>query len=128
MHDRRLSYILYNIVLFIFVYLIPLLILLITNTIIYIGLKRMKNKIVHGVKTDLSQKKIEMERRILKSKSLILIENRKQKLFNLKRHYNNSMRFYRYMDIICSCFFYNSISWKRYSTTSIRIIYLCLFC
>jgi hypothetical protein len=75
MHDRRLSYILYNIVLFIFVYLIPLLILLTTNTIIYIGLKRMKNKIAHGVKTDLSQKKIEMERRILKSKSLILIEN-----------------------------------------------------
>ncbi len=73
MHDRRLSYILYNVVLFIFIYLIPLIILLTTNTIIFIGLKRMKSKIAHGVKTDLSQRKIEMERRILKSKSLIFI-------------------------------------------------------
>jgi hypothetical protein len=28
----------------------------------------MRNKIAHGVKTELSQKRIEMERRILKSK------------------------------------------------------------
>jgi hypothetical protein len=73
MHDRRLSYILYNVVLFIFIYLIPLIILLTTNTIIFIGLKRMKNKTAHGIKADLSQKKIEMERRILKSKNLIFI-------------------------------------------------------
>jgi hypothetical protein len=49
-----------------------------TNTIIYLGLKRMKNKITNGAKADLSQRKIEMERRILKSKTLSL--NLKNKL------------------------------------------------
>lgn len=65
--DRRPLYISFHIFLFVFVYFIPLIILLTTNTFIYIGLKRMRNKLAHGTKTDLSQKKIEMERRILKS-------------------------------------------------------------
>ena len=78
MHDRRLSFMLYNLVIFIFIYLIPLIILITTNTIIYLGLKRMKNKITNGAKADLSQRKIEMERRILKSKTLSL--NLKNKL------------------------------------------------
>lgn len=34
------------------------------------GLKRMREKVAHGAKAELSQKRIEMERRILKSKTL----------------------------------------------------------
>ncbi len=66
-YDRRFVYISFNLFLFIFVYFIPLIILLTTNTIIYCGLRRMKQKISKGIKTDLSQRRIEMERRILKS-------------------------------------------------------------
>ena len=73
MSDRRLSFVLYNLILFICVYLIPLIILLTTNTIIYLGLQRMKEKITHGAKADFSQKRIEMERRILKSKELTFL-------------------------------------------------------
>lgn len=70
-YSRSSLYMSYNFFLFICVYLLPLLILTISNTIIYVGLKRMKNRIKQGNKTDLSQKKIEMERRILKSKTII---------------------------------------------------------
>jgi hypothetical protein len=34
----------------------------------------MKDKIAHGVKTELSQKRIDMERRIVKSKFCLLIK------------------------------------------------------
>jgi hypothetical protein len=51
------------------VYCVPLIILTITNTIIYIGLKRMGEKIARGIKIELSKKRIEMEQRILKSKT-----------------------------------------------------------
>ncbi len=54
-----------------FVYCVPLITLIVTNTTIYIGLKRMRDKIAHGVKTELSEKRIEMERHILKSKTII---------------------------------------------------------
>lgn len=64
-------YISFNIFLFVFVYTIPLIILLITNTIIYIGLKRMKDKVNQK---EQSQKKIQMERRILKSNHFYLQE------------------------------------------------------
>ncbi|CAF1101150.1 unnamed protein product [Rotaria sordida] len=67
LHDRRSSYIAYNLFIFVVVYCLPLTILVITNTIIYIGLRRMREKIAHGAKAELSQKRIEMERRILKS-------------------------------------------------------------
>ena len=70
MEDRRLSFIMYNLILFFCVYLIPLIILITTNTIIYVGLQRMKSKISHGAKADFSQKRIEMERRILKSRNI----------------------------------------------------------
>lgn len=73
MEDRRVSYIMYNLIIFFCVYLIPLIILIATNTTIYVGLQRMKNKITHGAKADFSQKRIEMERRILKSKKNIPI-------------------------------------------------------
>ncbi len=68
MYDRRRLYVSFNLFIFVVVYCVPLIILIVTNTIIYIGLKRMREKIAHGVKTELSQKRIEMEQRILKSK------------------------------------------------------------
>jgi len=82
MHDRRTSYMTYNFVLFIFVYCIPLIILFTTNTIIYLGLKRMRTKLAEGAKTDFSQRRIEMEQRILKSN--ILIEFKKKKEISIQ--------------------------------------------
>jgi hypothetical protein len=49
-----------------------LVILITANTITLLGLKRMREKIEHGIQTVLSQKRIEMEQRILKSKNLLL--------------------------------------------------------
>jgi len=66
-------YVSFNLFIFVVVYCVPLIILTITNTIIYIGLKRMGEKIARGVKTELSKKRIEMERRVLKSKTIIFI-------------------------------------------------------
>ncbi|CAF1021720.1 unnamed protein product [Adineta steineri] len=66
-YDRRLSYVSFTYFLFVFVYFIPLVILIVSNTITLIGLKRMREKIKHGVNTPLSRKRIEMERRIIKS-------------------------------------------------------------
>ncbi|CAF1252698.1 unnamed protein product [Rotaria sp. Silwood1] len=65
--DRRTSYISYNLFIFVVVYCLPLAILVTSNTIIFIGLRRMREKLAHGAKAELSQKRIEMERRILKS-------------------------------------------------------------
>ena len=127
MYDRRLSFILFNMVIFIFLYLIPLTILIITNTIIYLGLKHMKAKITNEKKAELSQRKIEMERRILKSKILSFILKSKD-LFYSKRYYNNCLRFYRYLVTLCNRIFYYSIPWKRNSITTSMVIRLCLFC
>ncbi len=44
-------------------------ILIVSNTITLIGLKQMHRKIQHGVHTTLNRKRIEMERRIVKSKN-----------------------------------------------------------
>ncbi len=71
MFDRRRLYVSFNLFIFVFVYCVPLITLIVTNTTIYIGLKRMRDKIAHGVKTELSEKRIEMERHILKSKTII---------------------------------------------------------
>ena len=57
------------------VYLIPLSILFIANTITLIGLKRMREKIKIGVQTVLSRKRIEMEQRILKSKLFLFVSS-----------------------------------------------------
>lgn len=54
--------------LFVFIYCIPLVILVTTNTITLVGLKRMHDKIELGIQTALSRKRVEMERRIVKSK------------------------------------------------------------
>ncbi len=43
-------------------------ILIVTNTITLIGLKRMRDKIEHGIHTVLNRKRIEMERRIVNGK------------------------------------------------------------
>lgn len=53
--------------LFIFVYCVPLTILVTANGITFLGLKRMREKIEMGIQTALSRKRIEMERRIMKS-------------------------------------------------------------
>ncbi len=43
-------------------------ILIVTNTITLIGLKRMRDKIEHGIHTVLNRKRIRMEQRIVKGK------------------------------------------------------------
>lgn len=68
LYDRRPHFVSYNMFIFIIVYVIPLVILVGANSTIYVGLKRMQDKVAHGMKTELSNKRIEMERRILKSK------------------------------------------------------------
>jgi hypothetical protein len=50
------------------VYFIPLVILITANTTTLIGLKRMREKIENGIQTALNKKRIEMERRIVKSR------------------------------------------------------------
>jgi hypothetical protein len=47
-------------------------ILIVTNTITLIGLKHMREKFEHGMRTVFNRKRIEMERRIVKSKILYL--------------------------------------------------------
>ncbi|UJR22044.1 hypothetical protein I4U23_025112 [Adineta vaga] len=66
-YDRRISYVSYLFFLFIVVYCIPLIILIVTNTITLQGLKRMHEKIENGIQTVLNRKRIEMERRIVRS-------------------------------------------------------------
>ncbi len=82
--DRRRLYVSFNLFIFVVVHCVPLIILTVTNTIIYIGLKRMCEKIARGVKTELSKKRIEMERRILKSKRQSLKKNEFYLLFRLQ--------------------------------------------
>ncbi|CAF1109325.1 unnamed protein product [Adineta ricciae] len=67
LYDRRRLFVSFNIFIFVVVYCVPLIILLITNSIIYRGIKGMRKKVAQGVKTELSQKRIEMERRVLKT-------------------------------------------------------------
>ncbi|UJR26902.1 hypothetical protein I4U23_008212 [Adineta vaga] len=66
-YDRRFSYVSFTYFLFIFVYAIPLIILFVSNSITFFGLKSMRNKIEHGINILLSRKRLEMERRIVKS-------------------------------------------------------------
>ena len=54
--------------LFIVVYCIPLIILITANTVTLQGLKRMREKIESGIQTALNRKRVEMERRIVRSK------------------------------------------------------------
>ena len=70
-YDRRFSYVSFTFFLFIFVYCIPLVILVVSNTVTLMGLKRMRQKIEHGLHAALNRKRIEMERRIVKSKQQI---------------------------------------------------------
>ena len=77
-YDRRLSYVSFTFFLFIFVYCIPLVTLVVSNTVTLMGLKRMRQKIEHGLHAALNRKRIAMERRIVKSRkeifSLIVID------------------------------------------------------
>ncbi|CAF1481739.1 unnamed protein product [Adineta ricciae] len=66
-YDRRPSYISFTIVIFIFIYCVPLLILIGTNTMAMIGLRRMREKLERGIQQNFSRKRIEMERRLIKS-------------------------------------------------------------
>ncbi|CAF1132630.1 unnamed protein product [Adineta steineri] len=66
-YDNRPVYLSFTIVIFIFIYCIPLIILIVTNTITMIGLKRMRENIERGLQLNFSQRRIEMERRILRS-------------------------------------------------------------
>ena len=67
-YDRRTSYVSFTLFLFVVVYCIPLIILVSSNTITLKALKQMHEKIDNGVQTVMSRKRIEMERRIVKSK------------------------------------------------------------
>ncbi|CAF1664281.1 unnamed protein product, partial [Rotaria sordida] len=66
-YDRRTSYVAFLFFLFIVVYCIPLIILIIFNTITMLGLKRMREKIENGIQTIFNRKRIEMEGRVLKN-------------------------------------------------------------
>ncbi|CAF0904783.1 unnamed protein product [Rotaria sp. Silwood1] len=66
-YDRRLTYISFTFFLFLFVYFIPLVILVATNTVTLIGFKQMREKIKRGIHTVFTRKRIEMEQRIVKS-------------------------------------------------------------
>ena len=68
-YDHRPSYVSFLLFLFFVVYLIPLIILFTANTITLMGLKRMREKIKSGIQTVLNRKRVEMEQRILKSKT-----------------------------------------------------------
>ena len=57
----------YTYCLFAFVYCLPLGILSITNGITLMGIRRMREKIELGIHTPLTRKRVEMERRIVKS-------------------------------------------------------------
>lgn len=67
-YDRRPSYVSFTFFLFIVVYCFPLIILVGTNTITLRGLKQMHEKIERGVQTVMNKKRLEMERRIVKSR------------------------------------------------------------
>jgi hypothetical protein len=54
--------------LFVVVYCIPLVILAGANTVTLRGLKQMREKIENGIQTTMNRKRLEMERRIVKSK------------------------------------------------------------
>ena len=66
--DRRFSYVSFTYCLFIFVYMMPLLTIAISNVITLVALKAMREKIKHGIRTVLNRKRIEMERRIVISR------------------------------------------------------------
>jgi hypothetical protein len=55
----------------VFVYCIPLIVLFIANTLTMRGLKQMHDKIENGIQTTLNRKRVEMERRIAKSKLVL---------------------------------------------------------
>ena len=57
----------YTYSLFAFVYCLPLAILSITNGITLMGIRRMREKIELGIHTPLTRKRVEMERRIVRS-------------------------------------------------------------
>ncbi|CAF2099745.1 unnamed protein product [Rotaria magnacalcarata] len=66
-YDRRTSCISFLFFLFFVVYFIPLVILITANSVTLMGLKSMRKKIESGIQTIFTRKRIEMERRILKS-------------------------------------------------------------
>ncbi len=115
--------------LFIFACCIPLAILITANTITLLALKRMHEKIENGIHTVLNRKRIEMERRILKSKNL----KRVSIVFFLLtqfsyRYCNYNLWFYFYMDSLCSDIFCLSISRQRLCHTTIGHFLLYLYC
>ncbi len=113
--------------LFIFVYFIPLFILITSNTITLIGLKRMREKIKHGIHTVLNRRRIEMERRIVKSKNLFS-KNLNDNFSSSHRCYYHHMWFHYHLDSLCYYIICFSIPWQRLCYTTINYILLCLFC
>ncbi|CAF1406425.1 unnamed protein product [Rotaria sordida] len=115
-YDRRPLYVSFNFFLFIFVYCIPLIILVVTNSIIYFGLKRMKYKIIQGNKTELSQKRIEMEGRILKSIIIticgfIITWTPYAIVFFISAFHNTNTTISPLATFVCACFAKSSVMW-----------------
>ncbi|CAF2536952.1 unnamed protein product [Rotaria sp. Silwood2] len=132
-YDRRPLYVSFNFFLFIVVYCIPLIILVVTNTIIYLGLKRMKYKISKGVKTELSHKRIEMEGRILKSIIItvcgfIITWTPYAIVFFISAFRNTDEKISPLATFVCACFAKSSVMWipMLYISTSthFRLIFV----
>lgn len=115
----------FNIFLFAFVYFIPLIVLITSNTVIYLGLKRMRANIAQGVNTALSHKRIEMEQRILKSSlffSLLLLSTR-----CLSRHHHHCFWLSLDLDTLRGGFLHFCLlCTRKFDCVSLGHIHLCL--
>jgi hypothetical protein len=129
-YDRRTSYVSFTFFLFFVVYCIPLIILVASNTITLRGLKQMHDKIEHGIQTSMNKKRIEMERRIIKSElcsfptlfsccSCLLS-------YGNSRYYNNNMWFHIYLDTLCCNIVSIGLSWQRLCSTTNGHLLLCM--
>lgn len=116
LYDRRSSFVSFNLFIFVVVYCIPLIVLVGSNTTIYVGLKSMQKKVEHGMKTELSNKRIEMERRILKSivmtvAGFIFSWTPYAVTFFITAFSSNNYRTPPVAIFMCSCFAKTSVMW-----------------
>lgn len=117
-YSRRPSYLSFTVVIFVFVYCVPLVILVVTNSITLHGLQRMHEKIERGLRAGFNRRRIEMERRILKSES---IGSSAWRSFVLSRRYHdNHVRFLHHLDTVCGVCTNHDVSRSRARHTADR--------
>ena len=107
-----MSYVSFTFFLFFVVYCIPLIILVTANTITLRGLKQMRDKIENGIQTVMSRKRIESERRIVKSRICSVINYSR---FEYERERFDSVFFFISGIIITTCGFI--FTWTPYAVT-----------